>query len=83
MKRLLALFIGLLLLASVTPIKANAEKVYRLYWVTYYPVSTGGVPITEVDSKIQYPTLTDCQAAQAHWAGGIRSWSNGGYYICL
>jgi hypothetical protein len=75
MKMLLAFAAALALLA---PIKANADKVYRLYWVTYYPNGT----ISLVD-KTEYPTFDACQAAEAKWPSGVRWWSDTGDYMCM
>lgn len=77
MKTLLAVVAGIVLLA---PIRANADKVYRLYWVSNYPNGT----ISLVD-KTEYPTFEACQAAEAPGpqSHGIRWWSNTGYYMCF
>jgi hypothetical protein len=75
MRLLLALAIGT---ALVAPVRANADKVYRMYWVSYYPNGT----VSLVD-KTEYPTFDACQAAEAKYSGGIRWWSNAGYYMCF
>lgn len=83
MRLLLALAVAAALLL---PVSARADKVYKLYWVTYYAGGAGGVTISLVDPKHPgYPTFDACQAAEASWSspGGIRSWSNAGYYMCM
>ena len=82
MKTLLALLVGI---ACLVPLKANAQQVYRLFWVSYYPLNPGARAMVPMDSKYKttYETLSDCQAAQAKLSPEFRAWANNGYYICL
>jgi hypothetical protein len=81
MKFFLAFVLGI---ACLAPVAANAEKVYHLYWISYYPTNIGKGDISLADPK-PYASLDECQAAQAHYGGpgGIRWYGNTGYYMCM
>jgi hypothetical protein len=80
MKVILALIVGLALLA---PINANAQTAYRLYWIKYYPLNPGDIGISLVDKNATYQSFSECEAAEATYRGGIREWANNGYYLCM